>query len=185
MGWTGQAPRAGGEDGSRVPNAASTAEAGDMSWGMRQGRQSVAHVVVLYYANVRFILTARDRWISSFVGGADTEMFPPHSPHLDRLCREFRHHGQSQATALGLPEIFRRLLLEGLYRVRGKMFVPLDKVGIASRICNGNFGEVCHLRMTATLGRYHDARMLPGVQIVNFPAITPGDPICINSPTFQ
>jgi hypothetical protein len=36
------------------------------------------------------------------------------------------------------------MLLQGLYRVRGKMFVPLHKVGLASHIRHGNFGEVCH-----------------------------------------
>jgi hypothetical protein len=40
------------------------------------------------------------------------------------------------------PSMFRRLLLQGLYRVRGKMVVPLHQVGLASHIRNGNFGEV-------------------------------------------
>jgi hypothetical protein len=39
--------------------------------------------------------------------------------------------------------MFRRSLQEGLYRVRGNMFVPLRKVGLASHIRHGNFGEVC------------------------------------------
>jgi hypothetical protein len=37
--------------------------------------------------------------------------------------------------------MFRRLLQEGLYRVRGNMFVPLHKVGLASHMRHGNFGE--------------------------------------------
>jgi hypothetical protein len=37
--------------------------------------------------------------------------------------------------------MFRRLLLQDLYRVRGNMFEPLQKVGLASHIRNGNFGE--------------------------------------------
>jgi hypothetical protein len=39
--------------------------------------------------------------------------------------------------------MFRRLLLQHLYRVRGKIFGPPHKVGLASHIRNGNFGEVC------------------------------------------
>jgi hypothetical protein len=35
--------------------------------------------------------------------------------------------------------MFWRLLLQGLYRVRGKMFVPLHKVGLASHIRNTNW----------------------------------------------
>jgi hypothetical protein len=35
--------------------------------------------------------------------------------------------------------MFRRLLLQDLYRVRGKMFGPLHKVGLASHIRNGNW----------------------------------------------
>jgi hypothetical protein len=38
--------------------------------------------------------------------------------------------------------MFRRLLLQGLYRVRGRVFGPLHKVGFASHIRHGNFGEV-------------------------------------------
>jgi hypothetical protein len=40
------------------------------------------------------------------------------------------------------PLMFRRVLLQDLYRVRGKMFGPLHKVGLASHIRHGNFGEV-------------------------------------------
>ena len=41
------------------------------------------------------------------------------------------------------PLMFRRLLLQDLYQVGGKVFRPLHKVGLASHIRNGNFGEVC------------------------------------------
>jgi hypothetical protein len=43
--------------------------------------------------------------------------------------------------------MFRRLLLQDLYRVRGKMFGPLHKVGLASHIRNENFGEVWAVNM--------------------------------------
>ena len=36
--------------------------------------------------------------------------------------------------------MFRRLLLQGLYRVRGKVFGPLHKVGLASHIRRGLVG---------------------------------------------
>jgi hypothetical protein len=48
--------------------------------------------------------------------------------------------------------MFRRLLQEGLYRVRGNMFVPLHKVGLASHIRHGNFGEVCIAHGGSPLG---------------------------------
>ena len=52
------------------------------------------------------------------------------------------------------PLMFRHLLLQGLYRVRGKVFGPLRKVGLASHMRHGNFGEVCpeHLRRGYFLG---------------------------------
>ena len=39
--------------------------------------------------------------------------------------------------------MFRRILLQGLYRVRGNMFVPLHTVGLANHRRHGNFGEGC------------------------------------------
>ena len=39
--------------------------------------------------------------------------------------------------------MFRRLLLQDLYRVRGNMFARPHKVGLTSHIRNGNFVEVC------------------------------------------
>jgi hypothetical protein len=39
--------------------------------------------------------------------------------------------------------MFRHLLQDSLYRVRGNMFVPLHKVGLASHIRHGNFSGVC------------------------------------------
>jgi hypothetical protein len=41
------------------------------------------------------------------------------------------------------PLIFRRVLLEDLYRVRGKTFGPPHKVDLASHIRNGNYDVVC------------------------------------------
>jgi hypothetical protein len=41
--------------------------------------------------------------------------------------------------------MFRRLLLQDLYRVHGKMFGRLHKVGLASHIRNENFVEVCRV----------------------------------------
>jgi hypothetical protein len=41
------------------------------------------------------------------------------------------------------PFMFRRVLLQDLYRVRGNMFGPLLKVGLASHRRHENFGEVC------------------------------------------
>jgi hypothetical protein len=52
--------------------------------------------------------------------------------------------------------MFRRLLLQHLYRVRGKIFGPPHKVGLASHIRNGNFGEVCR-RQGEVLARDPDA----------------------------
>src|SRR5215831_5942160 len=41
----------------------------------------------------------RERWISSPVASADTEMFQHHNPNTDLLRREFRHYRQCQVTA--------------------------------------------------------------------------------------
>jgi hypothetical protein len=47
------------------------------------------------------------------------------------------------------PSMVRRVLLRGLYRVYGNMFVPRHKVRLASHVRHGNVGEVgvvhpCH-----------------------------------------
>jgi hypothetical protein len=47
--------------------------------------------------------------------------------------------------------MFRRLLLQDLYRVRGNMFGRLHTVGLASHIRNGNFVEVCSVEPTLTV----------------------------------
>jgi hypothetical protein len=53
--------------------------------------------------------------------------------------------------------MFWRLLLQDLYRVRGNMFGPPHKVGLASHIRNGNFGEVCRSQAGGITGARHRA----------------------------
>jgi hypothetical protein len=40
----------------------------------------------------------REMWLSSSVGAAYLETFQHHGPNMDPMLREFRQHGQWQAT---------------------------------------------------------------------------------------
>src|SRR5262245_20058865 len=68
---------------------------------------------------------------------------------VDDQSRPLTYSGQFwvtcnlQAPSTCFPLMFQRLLMQDLYRVCGKMFGRLHKVGLASHIRHGNFGEVC------------------------------------------
>jgi hypothetical protein len=59
------------------------------------------------YFCITFSTALCEMWISSSVGAAELEIFPHHSPNADRRRREFRPHGQSQATAFGWVQVSR------------------------------------------------------------------------------
>lgn len=60
------------------------------------------------------------------------------------------------------PSMYRRMLLQGLSRVHGNMFVPLHKVGLASHICHENFDAVCPARRDWDRSQSVPERPAPG-----------------------